>query len=97
MATLEERVAHIEKFMNVHSGFEPIPDPRYVTVVLDEALERSAHVKQYTYEDVYRAFKVGDRVSAPVGTWGGRKAGTVVRVDVKAPIGVPVKPLHQFL
>jgi hypothetical protein len=84
MPTLDERVAHIEKFLNNFYSFEPIPDPVYVQVILDESVEREGtYVKPYTYEDrTLQGLKVGDRVLAPVGTYGTLKDATVVRAGL---------------
>jgi hypothetical protein len=93
MSTLEERVAHIEKFLShatkgSYPGddlmFVPIPDPRYVRVILDESVAReNRYLKPYTYEDkTMPGLKVGDRVVVPIGARG-TKAATVIATSVK--------------
>lgn len=82
MNTLEQRIARIEEYLTATTlTFRPAPEPKYVQVVLDEAVERSGqHVKMYAYEDPTRVgLKVGDRVRVPVGYAGTQKHGTVVR------------------
>jgi translation initiation factor IF-1 len=84
---VERRLTRIEK----HLGIEE-PERRFVTVILDEQAERSAHVKQYTYEDKTRlGLNPGDRVYAPVGNYGVSKAGTVIRKGTTMPSYFPVK------
>jgi uncharacterized cupin superfamily protein len=84
---VERRLARIEQHLGICE-----PERKFVTVVLDEQAERSAHVKQYTYEDqTQHGLKPGDRVYAPVGNYGVSKAGTVIRKGATVPSYFPVK------
>jgi hypothetical protein len=86
---VRRRLERIEKALGICE-----PERRFVTVILDEQAERSAHVKQYTYEDQTQAgLKAGHRVYAPVGYYGTAKAGTVIRKGTTLPSHVDAKVL----